>query len=230
MAYPVAEFTLSLIIQLSKGAGFASDNYLKMGFWPSRNVTFHTYPGLYHKTKIGILGAGKIGTTLISYLKPFDVEILVFDPFMSEERAQELGVTKTSLATLFQQSQVITNHIANNKDTVVLINYDLLKTMKSTAALINTGRGAQIVEEDLIRAMEEEPERYAVLDVTTVEPYPNDGPLRKVKNIYILPHIEGYAAEEVLRLSDYAILELHKYIENRPVDNPITLKQLKTMA
>ena len=230
MAYHVAQFALSLIILLSKGAFFASDNYKKMGWHASRDVTFTKYPGLYDKTKIGILGVGRIGTDLINYLKPFDVEILAYDPFLTEDRAKELNITKTTLEDVFKRSQVISNHIANNKHTQGILDYSLFSLMKDNAAFINTGRGAQVVEEDLARVMREKPGCYSVLDVTTVEPYPEDGVLRSVDNIKILPHIAGYAASEVNTLTDCVIRQLDDYLVNKPLDNEIKIEMLETMA
>lgn len=230
MAIPVAQFSLSLIIQLSKGFFLAEEYYKKEGFQVGRDITTHHFPGLYDGTPIGILGAGNIGRALIGYLKPFDVSILVFDPFLSDEDAITLGVKKASLEEIFTTCQVISNHIANNPQTVGMLNYSLFSRMKKNAAFINTGRGAQVVEDDLVRAIQDEPLRFAVLDVTTDEPYPLDGPLRTCKNIFMVPHITGYAASEVHCQSDYVIEQLDNYLNHRELGNVVTLAMLKTMA
>jgi len=230
MAVPVAQFTLSLIIQLSKGSFLALNHYKTHEWKESRDVTFDNFPGLYEKTKIGLLGAGKIGKTVIKYLEPFDVEIWVFDPYLSDEDAKKLNVKKTTLEDIFKNCQVISNHIANNKETEGILNYKLFSSMKDTAAFINTGRGPQIVEEDLIRALKEKPMRFAAFDVTTHETYPFDGEFRTLKNVLLFPHIAGYAKSEVHCLCDSVCEQFDNYLENKEVKNQITLKMLKIMA
>ena len=230
MAIPVAQMTLSLIIQLSKGFYHSEARYKDVSFEEGRSVTIYKFPGLYDKTPIGILGVGMIGRKLIEYLEQFDVDILVFDPFLSTKAANELGVKKTSLEKIFSTCQVITNHIANNEQTVDMLDYRLFSLMKTNAAFINTGRGAQVVEADLLRAMKEEPLRFAVLDVTAEEPYPSNGSLRSCENILLLPHIAGYAASEVHCLSDCVIEQFDRYSRGESLQNVVTLDMLDTMA
>ena len=79
--------------------------------------------------------------------------ILVFDSFLSDEKAEELGVEKVSLETIFSESDVITNHLADNAQTKGMLNIKHFSLMKKGSAFINTGRGAQVVESDLIEAL-----------------------------------------------------------------------------
>jgi phosphoglycerate dehydrogenase-like enzyme len=230
MATHVAQFTLSLVIQLSKGFFLARDCFRDHGFRAGRDLSTLSFPGLYDKTPVGILGAGMIGRKVIGYLKDFDVDILVYDPFLPDEEATRLGVRKTSLEEIFATCQVISNHIANNSQTVGILDYRLFSTMKKNGALINTGRGAQVVEADLARAMREEPMRCAVLDVTDPEPYPSDGPFWDIPNIVLLPHIAGFAASEVHCLSDAAIGQLDRFLRHEPLEHVVTLEMLETMA
>ena len=163
-------------------------------------------------------------------LKNFDVDILVFDPFLSAKSADELGVKMATLEEIFTTCQVISNHIANNEHTVGMLDYRLFSLMKANGAFINTGRGAQVVEADLLMAMKDEPLRCAVLDVTTEEPYPSDGPLRTSANIILLPHIAGFAASEVHCLSDSIIEQFDRYSKGEGLENVVTMNMLDTMA
>lgn len=230
MSIPVAQFTLSLIIQLSKGAFLALNHYKTHEWMESRNVTFQNFPGLYDKTKIGLLGAGKIGKVVINYLKSFDVEVWVYDPFLSDEDAKTLNVKKTSLEDIFTNCQVISNHLADNNETKGILNYKLFSLMKDTGSFINTARGPQIVEEDLQRALIEKPLRFAAFDVTTLETYPFDGKFRKLDNCLLFPHVAGYAASEVHTLSDSVVKDLDNYMNNNEIKNEVTLEILSTMA
>lgn len=230
MAKPVAQLTLSLIIQCARGYYNAWSLYRNGDYAYSHHCITQTYPGLYDRTPIGLIGMGQIGREVARLLAPYDVEVLTFDPFLSEAAAAELGVRKTSLEELFSTCQVVSNHLANNPQTVGMLDYRLFHAMKKTAAFINTGRGAQVVEADLARAMAEEPLRSAVLDVTTQEPYPADGPLRKLANVVVLPHIAGFAERDVLRFSDWVVRQIDRYRRGEAVDNTVSLKRLETMA
>ncbi len=230
MAIPVAQMTLSLIIQCARGFYNAIPLQKKEGWKMAHHFVTQTYPGLYDKTPVGLIGLGQIGALVARLLKPYDVRIKVYDPFLSDEKAREAGVEKTTLEDLFSTCQVISNHLANNPQTVGMLDYRLFRMMKKTASFINTGRGAQVVEADLALAMEEEPLRSAVLDVTIEEPYPEDGPLRKLDNVLLLPHIAGFAERDVLRFSDWVIRQLDNYQKGVPVENVVTLKRLETMA
>ena len=168
-AVPVAEFAVAPII-------LANTGYFQATRFHSCGDTAHSYPyaqrfpGNYG-CRVGILGAGQIGTLVIQMLQQYQLEPLVFDPFLSEERAAGLNVKKTSLEDIFSQCQTISCHLANNPQTVGMLSYDrCFSRMKDTATFINTGRGAQVVEADLIRALQEKPDASAVLDVTFPEP------------------------------------------------------------
>jgi phosphoglycerate dehydrogenase-like enzyme len=102
--------------------------------------------------------------------------------------------------------------------------------MSPTATFINTGRGAQVVEDDLVRAMTEQPDRCALLDVTWPEPCPPNHPFWSLPNVFLTPHIAGYAAREVYRLSDCMIEELDRYLRGEPNLYEVTLPMLQTMA
>ena len=158
------------------------------------------------------------------------MDILVFDPFLSDEKAAELGVTKTDLPTLFEQSDVISNHLANNPQTVGMLNADCFNRMKANATFINTGRGAQVVENDMIQALLDVPTRAAVLDVTFPEPPEADSPLYTVPNVFLTPHIAGSLGNEVHRMAEYMYEEYKAFDAGQPTRYSVTIPMLATMA
>ena len=99
-----------------------------------------------------------------------------------------MGVTKHSLEEIFSSCQTISNHLANNPKTVGILNVDLFNLMLDNATFINTGRGAQVVEKDLIAALKKAPARTAILDVTDPEPFEEDSELRSLENVILTPH------------------------------------------
>ena len=230
MSRPVAQFAFSLIMLAGKGALLTLEKYRREGYDASRILPQKIYPGIYG-TKIGILGAGSIGSLVIDMLKGCDTEIYVYDPYLEQERAEKMGVEVCSLEKVFGECQVISNHLANNPQTVNLLDYHLFERMKDTAAFINTGRGAQVVEKDLIRALREQPLRSAYLDVTEPEPVEKDHPFWEMPNVFLFPHIAGSARDEVLMFPDFMLRQLDHYLAGEPFDNcEVTMEMLKTMA
>lgn len=229
MAVPVAEYTLGAILHANKGFYLAMARYRSEGFAAGKHIAQNVYPGTYD-TPVGVIGAGMIGSLVIKLLRNHSVRVKVYDPFLPEERAEQLGVERTSLEELFESCQTITNHLANNAQTQGLLNYDLFRRMGKAATFINTGRGAQVVEADLVRALSEEPDRCALLDVTWPEPCPADHPFWSMPNVFITPHIAGYAAREVFCLPDCMMEELDRYLRGEPNLYEVNLDMLKTMA
>ena len=227
-AVPVAEYTVAQIILANKGF-FSSSRLAKMGDRKAASQCFHSYPGNYN-VKIGIIGAGMIGKLVIRMLKQYNLEALVFDPFLPDEKAKELGVKKVSLETVFRECQVVSNHLANNEQTKDLLGGSLFKKMLPYATFLNTGRGAQVVENDLIEVLKNRPDLTAVLDVTFPEPPTDDSELYTLPNCILTPHIAGSAGNEVRRMGEYMKEEYKKFIQNEPCKYEVTLEMLKTMA
>lgn len=218
-AVPVAEFTVAQIILANKGY------YQRLG----RRSVNYSFKGNYN-TDIGIIGAGMIGKLVIKLLENFKFNTYVFDPFLSDEEAEKLGVTKESLEFIFANCDVISNHLANNPQTVGMLDKSLFDLMKPTTAFINTGRGAQVVESDMIAALKSKPECIALLDVTFPEPPVEGSELYTLDNVYLSPHIAGSIGTEVERMGEYMYDELLNYIKGEPLKYSVTLKMLETMA
>ncbi len=125
---------------------------------------------------------------------------------------------------------MISNHLANNSETVGIINKNHFSRMKSHASFINTGRGAQVVEEDMVEALRRNKTISAVLDVTYPEPPEQDSPLYTLDNVFLTPHIAGSLGNEVHRMGEYMLDEFRKYDRGEAVRYSVTLEMLKTMA
>lgn len=226
-AIPVAEYAAAQIILANKGFYQSAVKY-KEDYSSSKQYA-HTFPGNYN-TKVGIIGAGRIGRGVIERLSGYQLEFYVFDPFLTQEAAETLGVTKSSLEDIFENCQTISNHLANNPQTEGMLNGALFNRMLPNAAFINTGRGAQVVEADLIRALKDEPGRTAILDVTFPEPVKEDSEFLRMPNVFLTPHISGSFNEEVVRMAQYMIDELKRYINGEPLAYEIRLDDLATLG
>lgn len=226
---PVAEYTFAQIILASKGFFQRLHRQSEGSAWDNKHPGV-SFPGNY-EIKVGIIGAGVIGKMVIERLKTLDqVEILVFDPFLSDEKAAEMGVKKTDLDEIFAGCDVISNHLANNAQTVGMLNRRYFDAMKPHAVFINTGRGAQVVEDDMIAALYNVPTRAAVLDVTYPEPPEEDSPLYTMENVFLTPHIAGSLGNEVHRMAEYMYEEFCAFDAGQPTRYSVTPKMLETMA
>lgn len=228
-AIPVAEYTVSQIILANKGFFlncFYQSNNLKQKAADIRNNIKGTYG-----CNVGIIGAGAIGSLVISMLKTsYKVNILVFDPFLSDDKALKMGVKKVSLNKLFSDCAVISNHLANNEQTKGMLDYSCFSLMGKYSTFINTGRGAQVIEKDLIKALKEDTTRCAVLDVTDPEPPSDDSPLFTMQNVFLTSHIAGSLSEELYRMSEYMVDEFKRVLLKEELCHQVTLEMLSTMA
>ena len=225
---PVAEYTVAQIVLANKGF-FGSSRMHKAGDHLQALDYFYAFPGNYG-VKVGIIGAGMVGKLVIEMLKAYRLEVLVFDPFLPDEKAAELGVTKCSLQTLFAECSVVSNHLANNPQTAGMLRYEHFSAMKPYATFLNTGRGAQVVEADLARALTERSDLTAILDVTFPEPPEPGHPFYALPNCILTPHIAGSSGNEVARMGEYMLQEYEQFLQNKPCRYEVTLEMLKTMA
>lgn len=222
---PVAEFTQAQIILANKGyfrniREYQSPAALKTAFRGTGNFD----------TTVALLGAGMIGRQVIERLKSFNLSIIVFDPFLSVEQANELGVEKVELHEAFERGMTVTNHLANNAETKGLLNRALFEAMPPNAVFINTGRGATVNTPDLIDVFERRPDLIALLDVTQPEPPVEGSPLFSLPNILLSNHMAGSINEEIPRMADLVIEEFLLWQAGQPLRHAVTLEMLETMA
>lgn len=227
-AVPVAEYTVAQIILANKGFYRSCQMQNKEGYSEAKKI-FSQYIGNYN-AKIGIIGAGMIGKLVIKMLKAYKLDILVFDPFLPDEAANELGVEKCSLERIFSVCNVVSNHLANNEQTKGMLGGKLFESMPQNSTFLNTGRGAQVVESELCAVLEKRPDIVAVLDVTELEPPEDNHPFYKLNNCILTPHIAGSAGNEVQRMAEYMLEEYNKFINGEKADYEVTIKMLETMA
>lgn len=211
---PVAEFVLAQVLLSNKGFFQSQDEYRK-GFWRlgfrKARALSRGRPGNFG-AKIGIIGLGTIGSLLAEMLKPFELEVVVHDPFVTDDQVRILGAARVSLEELFETSDVISNHLPDIVETRGLLDYHCFSMMKSDATFINTGRGRQVDEKGLVKALRECPSRSALLDVTCSEPPKPFSEIYRTRNIFLSPHIAGSQGNEINRLYHAS---LRQYLEFR---------------
>ena len=224
---PVAEFTFSQIMLALKG--FFTVQQLTRTNRKAAQERFSHYPGGFD-VKVGLLGCGAVGSGVARLLMQTDVEVLVYDPFLPDARAAELGVQKAEMAEIFARCDVVSNHLANLPTTVGIIKREHLLSMKPYSTFINTGRGPQLDEKDLYDMLTLDPTRTALLDVMTEEHASDTNPLNALPNCFITPHIAGSSGFEVRRMADYMIEAFDAVRSGRDCGYEVTIKMLESMA
>ena len=225
---PVVEFTVAQIVLAGKGYFQSLRRYREM----DRKAAFAYTMSLpcNYNIRVGILGAGVIGREVMARLKAYQYEVLAYDPYVSDEVLSSLGAKRASLEEIFSTCQIISNHVANLPATVGMIDGKLLHSMLPNAAFINTGRGAQVVESELIAALKACPDRTALLDVTWPEPPEEGSEFYTLPNVFLTPHIAGSQNNEWARMALYMVEEFERTEDHLPVRYEVTEKMLETMA
>lgn len=185
-----AEHTLAMMMAMSRYIPAANQS-VKNSKW-SRS----SFMGVeVYKKTLGILGLGKIGAHVATVARAMGMKLLAYDPFISHERAEELGCRLVDLDVLFQESDYITLHLPKTPETTHLINAEAIAKMKPSTRIINCARGGIIDEVALLEALQQGKIAGAALDVFEQEPL-GESALRELdKEIVLTPHL-GASTEE----------------------------------
>lgn len=224
-AVPVAEFSLAQILLACKGY-FRNTREFK---GPERFQSAYRGPGVYGET-VALLGAGAIGRRLVELMRAFTLRVVVVDPYLSDEEASRMGVSKVTYEQAFSSSFVVSNHLPDLPATRGLLNGSLFRRMRMGSVFINTGRGAQVVESELVSVLKERTDLTVLLDVTCPEPPEEDSELYKLPNVQLSSHIAGSLNDEVVRMADLVIEEFKAWLEGKPLRYSISPEQLAIMA
>ena len=227
---PVIEYTVAQIILANKGY-FGSSRLCSRSaaLRGEAAAHFNSFRGNYD-TPVGLIGLGAIGAGVAQRLKDYRLKVYAYDPYCTPEKAAALGVELASLDFIFETCLTVSNHTPNIPATKGMLRYEHFSRMPKNGVFINTGRGAQVVESDLVRALTEEPARTAVLDVTDPEPPVEGHPFYELENVILTPHIAGSAGAECYRMGAYMLEEAERYLKGEALRYAVTEKMLETMA
>lgn len=226
-ALPVAEYTLAMILLANKRVLESARDYRAAR---AREHWQYVGPGHgnYQRT-VGILSASRVGRRVIELLRPHDLEVLLYDPYVTPEEAAEWGARATGLAELFATSDVVSVHTPLLPETRGLVSRELLTTLRPDATLINTARGAVVDQQALTEALLAGRIR-AVLDVTDPDPLPPDHPLWTCDNVLLTPHVAGSQGTELRRLATLAINEVRRWVRGEGFAHAVPPEQAAYLA
>ena len=190
-----AEHTLAMMLSLSRHIPQANQS-IKEHRWDRKSFIGAE---VYKKT-LGIIGLGKIGSHVANIAKSMGMKLLAYDPFISNERADQLGCILVELELLFSESDYITLHIPKTPETAHIINKKALSKMKSTARIINCARGGIIDEDALAEAIINKKIAGAALDVFEKEPLSNSK-LKNLDNVILTPHLGASTTEAQINVA-----------------------------
>ena len=210
-AVAVAEHVMFMILNISK-RGSLYDETVKSGKFNERNKLPKTVE-LWNKN-ILIAGFGRIGQALIKRCLGFEMNVFVFDPFVSKEFIEKRGGTKVdNLRETSKDMDAMSLHIPLNDETKNIINYELLKSMKKNCIIINAARGGIVNEVDLDRALNENLIFGAGLDVFETEPPAENNPLLKNKKVFLSPHTAAFTEECMTRMGKETIQNIFDFFD-----------------
>jgi D-3-phosphoglycerate dehydrogenase len=223
-----AEHTISMLLSLAKHIPQATTS-LKGGKWEKGKFLSVELSGKV----LGIIGLGRIGSEVAKRAKAFNLRVLAYDPYISAEAAQALGVELVDLPELYRQADFITIHTPLTAETKNLISATTIAQMKDGVRLVNCARGGIVNEADLCDALKSGKVAGAALDVFAQEPI-TDSPLFTLPNFICTPHL-GAASEEAqeavaVEIAQQVMDYLQKGIIRNAVNAPsVPLEVLRTL-
>lgn len=227
-ARPVAEYAVAMILLSAKQV------FRGQALYRDRRTSLDHLQEFRHAgtngAVVGLVGASRIGRLVLQLLTPYDLEILIHDPFLAAAEAAALGATPTGLEGLFGRSAVVSLHAPLLPTTRGMITRDLLARLPDGATLINTARGG-LVDHDALVAELDSGRIQAVLDTTDpAEPLPQDSPLYTLPNVVLTPHLAGALGNELTRLGDHAVDQAIRLLLGEPLDGEVTRQTMAVMA
>lgn len=224
-SYPVAEWALALILVALRNAGALFRRIISHDTSPrEEDDPGYVYGELTGK-RVGLIGCGHIGRRLIEFLRPFDVDIRVHDPYLVGEMAVALGFLRTSLEHVLSESEVIVCLAPLTPGTTRMIGQRELDLISPGAVLVNVSRGAIIDSNALISRLKRG-DIVAGLDVFDPEPIPQDSDIIRLPNVFLSPHIAGVTAASGPRFFRLMVDELQRHFNGHETLFDLTPRSL----
>ena len=207
-SYPVSEWALGLILISLRNIG---TQFRRMIAGQPRDRDMTPYRGVLQGRRVGLIGCGNMGRRLIKYLRPFEVDVWVHDPYVPAEMADVLEVLQTSLDNVLSQCDVVVCVAPLTPATRGMIGRREIGLMPPGTAFVNVSRGAIVDSEALIERLRKN-DMTAGLEVWDPEPIPEDSEIRQLPNAFVTPHSSAWLGEgEVYGFFDLMVDEFERF-------------------
>jgi phosphoglycerate dehydrogenase-like enzyme len=222
----VAEITLGAFISMRRQMFLAAEHFKKQLPAPGFQM-MNELPG----SVIGIIGASSIGRRVMKLLQPWQVKILLYDPYINSETAASLGAELVNdLVELFRRSDIVSLHAPITSQTVGMLRVEHFQAMKDGALFVNTARGKLVNHAGLLAELQTG-RISALLDVTDpTEPLPPDSPFLALENCVVLPHLAGHSIQARIRQGKYIAEEVQRYLAGKPLQYRVKTEKMTIMA
>ena len=220
-----AEHAISLLFALARHIPKA-DAGMKAGQWPKAGLTGFELEG----KRLGVIGLGRIGSTVARKAVGIGMEVAAFDPFLPASAAGRMSLPMKSLEDLLAWADIITLHIPRTKETTNLIGEPQMRLMRKGSYLINAARGGLVDEDALLRLLEEGQLGGAALDTFVTEPLPADSPLRNNPKLILTPHLGASTSEAQQAVSTILARQIIDFVKTGAVAGCVNLPPLTAEA
>ena len=225
-AVSVAEHVMTFFLQLTKNIHLSDELTRKGKFQEKGNLP--SFFELYQKNVL-ILGFGRIGQAVAKRCLGFEMNVYVYDPYVSKDTIEKMGCHPISIEDSLKLADFVSIHLPLNEETKNFINAKSLQEMKDSCVIVNTARGGIINEQDLYQALKDKKLRAAGLDVYEQEPPPSDHPLFDLSNVLLTPHNAALTLECRMRMAVEVCETVSFYLKNKEklnLQNIINRKEL----
>lgn len=221
----VSEYTLALILALNRHI-IEYNEHTREGIWDIQSVhDVSKYPPMRRSKNLtlGIVGMGRIARLVAKKALPFGFKLISYDPYVQQDKVDDLGVKMVTLDTLLKESDFISLNLPLTDETHHMISDEAFDQMKETAYLVNTGRGPLVDENALIKALKDKKIAGAAIDVTETEPLPKDHPLFQFKNLIVTPHAAFFTKDSFEELRERAFKEAIRVLSGEAPENVVNM-------
>ena len=179
--------------------------------------------------RIGVLGAGHTGRCFVKLARALGCDVWVYDPYLSDERAAELGVRKAGLDDLLSGCPIVSCHLPSTDETHHIVGARELGLLQDGAILTNTAR-SWVMNQDALLAELQSGRIQAALDVFDQEPLPLESPFHALDNVVLTPHVAGGTIEARYRQGEYMVEDMGRFLAGEALKYEVTKDMLDIMA
>jgi phosphoglycerate dehydrogenase-like enzyme len=227
IALNVAEASVGMLIMACRRWVEHNAHYHATGKWRSPDLPNNGQ--FLRGCNLGIISASAVGREVIRLLQGWDIHFLCYDPYLTGEAAEELGVEKVELDELFDRADHVTVHAPKLPETAKMIGRDQLRRLRDGAAIVNTSRGSVIDEDALIEELQTG-RIFAALDVTDPEPPAPDSPFQYLPNAIVSPHTAGAGHYGYFKIGEQTLQALEDCFAGKSIQHAVDLSKWEQLA